>query len=81
MINELGYTPLHLAIMNNNDKAVKILLENGADISLSTKKNDNSSIHLMSIYSRNEMILNILKDKSSKAYEQFIKNINQKKGR
>ena len=40
--NELGYTPLHIAIMFNNDKAVKALLENGADISLQTRKQDNN---------------------------------------
>ena len=74
--NELGYTPLHLAIMFNNDKAVKTLLENGADISLQTRKQDNSSIHLMGIYSRNEIISNILKDKGSIAHKKLIHNIN-----
>lgn len=59
LANELGYTPLHLAIMCNNDKAVKNLIENGADISLATRKQDNSSIHLMGIYTRNEIISNI----------------------
>ena len=77
--NELGYTPLHLAIMCNNDKAVKSLLENGADISLPTRKLDCSPIHLMSIYTRNEIISDILKDKSSIAYKQFIQNINIKR--
>lgn len=77
--NELGYTPLHLAIMLNNDKAVKTLLENGANITIQTRKQDNSSIHLMGIYSRNEIISNILKDKSSNAYKKLIQNINQKR--
>ena len=71
--NELGYTPLHLAVVNNNDTAVKILLDNGADISKTTRKQENTPIHLMAQYARNEIISNIYKDKK------FISNLNKKR--
>ena len=57
--NELGLTYLHLAVISNDDFAVKMLLEKGADISLGNRKEDNTPIHLMGIYARNEIIKNI----------------------
>ena len=71
--NELGLTFLHLAVVSNNDFACKTLLENGADISLPNRKEKNTPIHLMGIYSRNEIIMNIYKDGN------FIQNINNQR--
>ena len=68
--NELGLTYLHLAVMNDNDFAVKILLDNNADISIKNRKEANSAIHLMAIFSRNEIISNIIN------YQQFKNNVN-----
>ena len=50
MSNELGFTPLHLAVLNNFDKAVSILLKYGGNISLTDRKEENTPIHLMGIY-------------------------------
>ena len=71
--NELGLTYLHLAVTNNIDFAVNNLINNGADISLSNRKEENNPIHLMGIYARNEIILNIYKN------EKFIQNINNQR--
>ena len=71
--NELGLTYLHLAVSSNDDFAVKILIENGADISLGNRKEDSTPIHLMGIYARNEIIKNIYK------VQQFIVNINKQR--
>ena len=68
--NELGLTYLHLAVISDNDFAVKILLENNADISIKNRKESNNPIHLMAIFSRNEIISNIINN------QQFRKNIN-----
>ena len=56
--------------MSDNDFAVKILLENNADISIKNRKESNNPIHLMAIFSRNEIISNIINN------QQFRKNIN-----
>ena len=73
IVNELGLTYLHLAVTSNDDFAVKILIEKGADISLGNRKEDNTPIHLMGIYARNEIIKNIFTNQS------FIKNINKQR--
>ena len=55
--------------MNTNmDYAIKILIENGADISLATKKEANTPIHLMGILGRNEIILSIYQNQNFKKY-------------
>ena len=69
--NELGLTYLHLAVNTNIDHAVKILVENGADISLATKKEANSPIHLMGILGRNEIILGIYQNSN---FKKFLNN-------
>ena len=71
--NELGITYLHLAVTTNMDNAVKALIENGADISLITRKEANSPIHLMGILGRNEIILSIYRN------QQFIHNLNKQR--
>ena len=68
--NELGLTYLHLAVNSNMDTAVIELINNGADISLKTKKEENTPIHLMGILARNEIIMAIYKNRK------FINNIN-----
>ena len=62
--NELGLTLLHLAVMSKNDYAILKLIENGADISRSNRKEANTPIHLMGINSRNEIISNIYQNKN-----------------
>ena len=71
--NELGFTPLHLAVLNNFDKAVTILLKYGGNISLTDRKEENTPIHLMGIYARNEIISCIYKDNN------FIKCLNKQR--
>ena len=71
--NELGLTLLHLAVISNDDFAILKLLENGANISISNRKEANTPIHLMGIYARNEIIFNIYKNKN------FIENINNQR--
>ena len=73
LTNELGLTYLHLAVISNDDYAVKILIEKGADISLGNRKEDNSPIHLLGIYARNEIIKNIYN------LPNFINNINKQR--
>ena len=68
--NELGLTYLHLAVMNDNDFAVKTLLDNGADVSKKNRNEANSPIHLMAIFSRNEIIQSVFN------YPQFKNNVN-----
>ena len=71
--NELGLTYLHLAVESNMDEAVKILLENGSNISLSTRKEENSPIHLMGLLGRNEIIFSIYKNPA------FTNNVNNQR--
>ena len=62
--NELGFTPLHLAVISNLDNAVNALLKNGGNISLTDRKEENTPIHLIGIYARNEIISCIYRDKN-----------------
>jgi len=71
--NELGFTPLHLAVISNLDNAVKLLLKNGGNISLTDRKEENTPIHLIGIYARNEIISCIYKDIN------FIKFLNNQR--
>ena len=73
IVNELGLTYLHLAVTSNDDFASKTLIENGADISLGNRKEDNTPIHLIGIYARNEIIKNIYQNQN------FIKNLNNQR--
>ena len=71
--NELGLTLLHLAVVSNDDYAFNVLLNNGGDISIANKKESNTPIHLIGIYARNEIILNIYRNQN------FIKNVNNQR--
>ena len=55
------------------DYAVKKLVENGADISLDTRKEANTPIHLMGLLGRNEIILSVYKNPT------FIKYLNNQR--
>ena len=71
--NELGLTPLHLSVICNLDKAFEILINKGGNISLTDRKGENTPIHLIGIYARNEITLSIYKNKN------FVNFINKQR--
>ena len=71
--NELGLTPLHLSVICNLDKAFEILINKGGNISLTDRKGENTPIHLIGIYARNEISLSIYKNKN------FVNFINKQR--
>jgi ankyrin repeat protein len=46
--NKLGNTPLHISIFKKNLKLIKLLIKNGADLSIKNNKG-NTSLHLLSM--------------------------------
>lgn len=61
--NEIGDTPLHLAIIHANEEVVKFLLNNGADFELANNKGLRS-LHMAAYFGR-ENIVKLLLDKKA----------------
>ncbi len=65
--NTKGFTPLHSAICNDSDKIVKLLLESGADCTLTLDREDSRGCLHMAASSRNpETVRLLLEQKDEK---------------
>jgi ankyrin repeat protein len=60
----LGFTPLHVAVIDNRPEIVQLLLEHGANINAVTNKEKQSPLHL-AIIANNLNMLQILIEKGA----------------
>ena len=62
--NNLGQTPLHIAIINKNEKIIKYLIQNGANVNISDN-NLNMSLHLAVLNNDIEIIKLLIENKAN----------------
>jgi ankyrin repeat protein len=55
-INDIGFTPLHIAVVYDRPEIVKLLLKNGANIDAVTKNKENTSLHLAITMNNSNMV-------------------------
>ena len=72
LLNLKNQSPLHIAVLANNSRAVTALLENGADINLQDI-DGNTVLHYVAKYAPNEKMLKAISD-CSKSLDFKIKN-------